>query len=143
MDDVILNEVENILHLSFEEKVDLGRDSLGRLVRGLKEGGLDKEQVSNVIWGLIRLFVSADKRCSNAEYVLFKEITQLDISEDEFYERTNGGADEEFKKAILDFISILTREDAVHAIVFGVTVMSSDGIIAKGEYDLIDQLMGN
>ena len=64
------------------------------------------------------------------------------ISGDEFYERTNGGADEEYIKDSLEFIDILTKDDAIAAIYFGVIVMSSDGIIAKGEYDFIDRILG-
>lgn len=142
MNDAVLNEVEKILHLSFEEKVEIGRDSLRKLMKGLMEGGLTKEETSNVIWNLLRLFVSADKRCSNAEFELFKAITGMEISEDEFYDRTNGGADEEYIKDSLEFIDILTKDDAIAAIYFGVIVMSSDGIIAKGEYDLIDRILG-
>ena len=133
--------IREVLDSSDEEKVDLGKEALGRLTRGLIKGGIEEEKVPTVIIGITRLFVSADKHCSSKEYYFFNEVTELGMSYDDFYELTNGGSDEEYVNATLEFLSILREEDKLAVIIYGIALLSSDDVVKPEELSIIDRII--
>lgn len=133
--------LQGIVNLSDEDKVALGKDSLNKFLNGLVRGGIPKEQLQDIVIGFVRFFVSADRSCTTGEYNFFKAVTGFNISPDEFFDLTNGGAAEEYQKAVYEFAGILNNEDRVALVVFGAALLSSDDAITPEEADMIDRLL--
>lgn len=141
MTEEIKNTVLEILNSTDEYKVDLGKEALSRLTKGLHEGGIEDKDIGNIIIAFTRLFVSADKHCSEKEYNFFVNVTGMKITYEQFYEYTNGGADEEFVASALKFVAVLNNEDRVALIIYGVALLSSDDTVSVAEQELIDKIL--
>ena len=141
MTEEVKQMIQQILDSSDEDKVALGQQSLSRFLNGLKENGFNDDDLPKIIVAITRLFVSADKHCSEKEYRFFKNVTEIDISYQEFYEMTTGGADIEYVKSVLGFIVGLNKEERVAVVLFGVALLSSDNVVEYKELRLIDTII--
>ena len=133
--------LQGIVNLSDEEKVALGRDSLNKFLNGLVRGGIPKDQLQDIVIGFVRFFVSSDRSCTTGEYNFFKAVTGFELTPDQFFDLTNGGAAEEYQKAVYEFAGILNQEDRTALVVFGAALLSSDDTITKEEAEMIDRLL--
>lgn len=141
MNDNLRQTLQEIVNMSDEDKVNLGKDALSRFVKGLMEGGIEKKDISDYIIALTKLFVSSDRKCSAEEYSFFRAVTGLELSSEDFYNMTNGGSDPDFIKASFKFLSILTPEDRTAAIVYGSALISCDDSVNIQEFALIDTIL--
>ena len=141
MTEEVKQMIQEILDSSDEEKIALGKESLGRFLKGLSDNGVENDLLVNIICGVTRLFVSADKHCSEREYNWFKNVTEIDLSYEEFYEMTNGGTDAEFVAGMMEFIKALNKDDRIAVILYGVALLSSDNVVEYKEISLIDTIM--
>ena len=133
--------LQSIVDLSDEQKYALGKDSLNKFLNGLVRGGIPKDQLKDIVIGFVRFFVSADRSCTTGEYNFFRAVTGWEISPDQFFDLTNGGAAEEYQKAVYEFAGILNDEDRTALVVWGAAMLSSDNAITKEEADMIDRLL--
>lgn len=141
MDASIEQVLKDTVSSSFASKVATGREALAHLINGLREGKLNDDQIASCLHAFTRLFVSADKNCSEKEYEFFKEVVGSSISYDDFYEMTNGGSAPDFVNATFEFISILNREDRISLIIFGACLVSADGVVTYPEANLVDRIL--
>lgn len=141
MEQYVEEVLRDIGSLSFEGKVGTAKEALSRLARGLHDGGVNNEQIKSLLVLFTRLFVSGDKSCSREEYDLFKDVTESDMSYDEFYEMTNGGSNQKFVEDTIKFIKVLNRDDRIALIIYGACLLSADGIFTYPEASLIDRIV--
>lgn len=132
--------MQEVVNASDRERIALGKEALYNTISVLKNHGLKDDDGSKFIMSIIKVFVSADRRCSQAEYDLIRAITEIDFSEDEFYEISNGGADAEFVRAFDETIDCLEPEEKAHICLFGLTILASDEKMTKEEQDLFTRL---
>lgn len=141
MNQEVRDTLQEIVDLSFEEKVKLGEDALSRFYSGLVRGGIPEKEVPDYIIAFTKLFVSADQNCDKAEYDFFRAVTGIELSVKEFYDLTNGGLDEEFISACLDIVRILNHEDRMAVVIYGAALLSCDDTINVMELKLFDKLI--
>ena len=133
--------LQGIVDLSDEEKTAFARDCLANMIALLKYNDASEEDCVRLIFGVTKLFVSADRKCSQAEYDFFKNVTGFNITPDEFFEATNYGTDEEFKNALYELLRGTNYEFRKNACMFGATVISCDDVITKEETQLFIEVM--
>ena len=143
MTDEFKQTLQEIVNLSDEQKYELGKDSLNRFLNGLVKGGIAKDKLQDIIFAFVKFFVSADRSCTTGEYNFFRAVTGIDISTDDFFNLTNGGAAEDYQKAAYEFASILNHEDKVALAVFGAALLSSDDTITMEEAEMLDRLLNS
>lgn len=131
----------SIAAASHEDRVEYGRRAVGAFIHGLREGGLDDEKINFILVAYTRLFVSADKSCERGEYELFRDITKMDISGEEFYNLTNGGKDPEFVSNFIELASKLTPDDRAACLAYGASIIGADGSISDEEFELFDRIL--
>lgn len=141
MDKKIQESLMSIAGASHDERVKFGRQYLAQFVGGLKEGKLNDDQITKVIIAFTKLFISADKSCDYAEYELFRDITGIDSSYDEFYEATNGGSASDFVNSSLEFAKILTPDDRSALLCYGAALLGADGAMKDTELALYDRIL--
>ncbi|MBP5404403.1 MAG: hypothetical protein J6Y74_00415 [Clostridia bacterium] len=136
--DDLINKVGN---MSNEDRVDLGNNCVAQLQSGFREMGFDQEKIGFLMQNFIRLFVSADRKCSVAEYEFIKSIYNFGLSYDEFYDSTNGGADPEFI-TLMDQLADSMSEDMKTALcMFGLCILVSDHKITEEEFKLFIRIV--
>ena len=141
MDAEIKRMCELVLRASPEDRVLGARKSLDVFVTGCKAEGIDDDAISNLIIGIVRLFVSADSSCHGAEFSFFKAVTGIeDISEDQFYDMTNCGKDPDFVELMVKGIKSFDIETRSAAILFGVAFLTADLELTDEELELIEKL---
>ena len=141
MNDEVRNMCQEILNMDENERLDIGRESLSRMVNGLKGLGLNGEETTNLILNLTKLFVSADARCSEEEYQFFVTVTGINISRDEFFEMTNYGKDADFVNGLVELMRNADPDTRTATVLFGVALMSHNGQLSSDELRLIDSLL--
>lgn len=141
MSDDIKQLLDEILKSNPADKVKLACESLETFHSNLKRDGVSGETISKIILNLTRFFVSADSKCTSYEYSFFQAVTHIDLSEDKFYELTNGGRDPSFVKDTLEFLNGLDEETRNAAITYGIAVLSSDLNYSEAEVELIDRML--
>lgn len=133
--------VELVLETTDEYKVLLGKFYLEQFIKGLEKGGLTDKEIGNTILNFAKLLVSADQDCSEKEYNFFINVTGIDMSYEDFFNRTNNGKDQAFIKDMFDFVKILTRDDRFSLIFFGIALLSSDDTLTVDEQNLFRQII--
>ena len=141
MDPKIEKVLKDTLEMSFESKVATGKEALQHLISGLRAGKLNDNQISQLLTTFTKLFVSADKDCSEKEYEFFKKVVDTNFSKQEFYDMTNYGSNGEFVDKIFEFIHILNHEDRVALIIYGACLVSADGSVSYPEASIIDRIL--
>lgn len=141
MDPTIEQVLKETLESSFESKVATGKEALQHLISGLRAGKLNDNQISQLLTAFTKLFVSADKDCTDKEYEFFKKVVGTNLSKQEFYDMTNYGSNSEFVDQIFGFIHILNHEDRIALIIYGACLVSADGSVTHPEASIIDRIL--
>lgn len=138
-----LKELYNqYLNHSNEERIQVAQAACGVLVQFLKEAGLDEEQSFAFFMNVVRLFVSADRSCSEEEADLFNEILGANVSYEDFFNATNGGANPEFIKAMDELIDSMPEDPKIATCVLGLTFLAADGELTQAEVDVFERILG-
>ncbi|MGM9970132.1 MAG: hypothetical protein ACI35S_07030 [Anaeroplasma sp.] len=132
--------IAKVLNMTFEQKVYVGKESLNRLIEILYSYGFDDLDNSNLIINLMKYFVSMDMECSEEEYEMVNAIFEIDLTYEEFYALTNGGAEKDFIKMMNKVINKFTEEDRVCMCTFGLVIIASDNYIDDKELKLFKKL---
>ena len=141
MDAELRKMCQSILNEEPQEKVNIAVHALNDFIEGLKGLGCNDEEITNLIIHLVRILVSADGKCSGAEYSFFRAVTGIDMDIDTFYDMTNGGLDDDY---VNEFANLMKKADSktrTSMVLFAVTFLASDHTLTVAEQDLIDKLL--
>ena len=140
MDANLKEIIGDIFKMELDERVAFGQISVKKIVEGFSAGGLDAKRINIALINFVKLFVSADRNCVNDEWDYFKAVTGTDISAQDFFDKTNGGADPQFIKACFEFIDILTPADRRAVALFCAAFIACDEKITENEYKLLERI---
>lgn len=141
MTNEIREVLNDVVHASPRDKVDLACEAINKVHECLKKKGCNDDSIVGFICNLTRLFVSADLNCTDAEYSFFKAVTGAKLTPEQFYEMTNQGREESFLKDTFEIFSMLDAETKTASIIYGVAIISCDNEIDVDEVKMIDALM--
>lgn len=130
------------LNHSDAERIEIAQSATAVLAKFLKEAELDEKQSFSFFLNVVRLFVSADRNCSTKEADLFNKILRTDISYEDFFEATNGGANPEFVKAMDEIIDSMPEEPKLATCVLGLTFLAADGELTPAEVEVFERILG-
>ena len=137
LDEMILDT----MRLTAEQRIEKARSYVINICNAFAQRGLDQDALSLRICDFIRLFVSADRRCSREEYDLINSIYNFDMPYAEFYEMTNGGAKPDFVERMDGYIDSLDTELKYQICLFGLCLLVSDDDLSDAEYALLRRLL--
>lgn len=132
--------MQEIVDMSHEERVELGKSCVDDILEAVG-GSLNKEEYADFIFSIIKLFVCADKVCSQEEYELIRDIYSLDMSYDTFYEIVKNGLDPAFVSKMDRLIDTLTPDLKRSICLFGLCILGSDDTITVAEQDLFNRIL--
>ncbi len=134
--------MQDVVNLEMEERINVGRKAVSDIVKVLENRGVKNtdEQLS-FLFNLIKLFVSADRNCSNDELKLINGILSTNISYDDFYDLTNNGSNPEFVENFNDLIDVLTEDEKTSIILFGLCIIAADDEITASEQKLFMRIL--
>ena len=128
--------MQDIINMPHEGRVLLGKEALNDSIQVLLKNGIDTDKISVFITALIKLFVSADTSCDYEELQLIRDILEEDISEEDFYEKTNGGRDPEFVQTFYSLINDFTPDEKIPFCILGLCILASDEELTVEEQKL-------
>ena len=138
-----LRELYNeYLNHSDAERVQTAQAATAVVAKFLNEAGLSNEQSFAFFMNIVRLFVSADRNCSEEEADLFNAVMGTSLSFEQFYNLTNGGADPEFVAFMDELIDSLPEEVKVDVCTFGLTILCADGNLTGAEQAFFEKILG-
>lgn len=126
---------------SHEQRVDIAQKAAANVLVALKDGGVDDDTTFAFLTNVIKLFVSADKNCTELECKLFNDVIGTSLTYEQFYNLTNGGSDPEFIKMMDDLIDSLPEEVKVDVCTFGLTIVAADDTITGAEQALFEKIL--
>lgn len=133
--------MQDLLDSSDEERLGLAADSLKTIYSELEKCGLDSKDSASFILNSIKLFVSADKECSEEEYQFIKKLYDLKMSYDDFYDLTNHGSDPYFVEKFDELVDAFTVEGKTALCMFGLCILSCDGTLTVDEQKLFARIL--
>ena len=144
MNEELRNIYQTYLDAPAADRIEIAKQSFGVVAHFCQEQGLSDEDGLNFILNCIRLFVSADRKCSETEYRLFLDMTGM--SEDQFtvenfYEMTNGGSDPEFINALDEVIDSMDDDAKLALCQLGLAFLSSDGQLTSTEIAIFEKIL--
>ena len=131
----------NYLNQSEEERITVAQKATAAIAGFFSESGLTQKESLNFYINIVRLFVSADRRCSQQEVNLFNKILGADYSYEDFFNLTNGGSNPEFVKAMDDIIDTMPEEPKIAVCVLGLTFLAADGELKESEIDIFERIL--
>ena len=132
---------QNYLKQSEQERIAVAQNATAAIAGFLTESGLSSKESLNFYLNIIRLFVSADRRCSQEEVDLFNKILGLSYSYEDFFNLTNGGANPEFVKVMDDIIDTMPEEPKIAVCVLGLTFLAADGELKENEIEIFEKIL--
>ena len=141
MSEEILTTLYEIVKLPADEKIEFGKNALRFLNMGLKEGGILEEDLPSIVVMFAKLFVSADRNCTQEECDFFNEVTGAEYTYERFFEETNGGSDPEFVEEAFELIDLLDDLDRKNLVFFATCLLSCDKSFKVSEFKLLDRIM--
>ena len=135
--------IQQFVNQSEEERVAQAKNATKEIGIYLSSCGFTKKEALYFYLNLVRLFVSADNKCGETEYILFKKVLDVEISFDTFFELTNGGATEEFIEAMDRIIDQMKYETKLMVCILGLTIICSDGVVTQAERELLTKIAEN
>lgn len=99
-----------------------------------------KEDIRNFVVALIRVGVSADRSCDQAELDLYRAAIDPEIKGQDFYEMTNGGRDPELIEAIDENIDHFTDDAKFACCTLVLCFITADHKVTDEEAKLIQKL---
>lgn len=133
--------LQKFVDMSHEERVELGKESMEALGDDLVVHGLSEKAATNFIFLLITVALSADRVTAEAEYRLFCDITGVKTTYEEFYEITNGGADEDIVEEFDAFLDQMSESGKNAALTLALCFLASDDKITPEETKLFVKLV--
>ena len=124
------------------QRVSVAQKAAANVLRALQEGGIDDETRFSFLTNVIKLFVSADRNCSQEEADLFNAVMGTSLSFEQFYNLTNGGGDPKFIQAMDELIDALPDEVKVDVCVFGLTILCADDKLTGAEQVIFEHILG-
>ncbi|MCR4911770.1 MAG: hypothetical protein K5925_04535 [Bacilli bacterium] len=131
----------NYLNQTEEERIAVAQKATAAIAGFFSESGLTQKESLNFYINIVRLFVSADRRCSQQEVNLFNKILGVDYSYEDFFNLTNGGSNPEFVKAMDDIIDTMPEEPKIAVCVLGLTLLAADGELKESEIDIFERIL--
>ena len=141
----LVDYLQKIVDLSNQDKFDLGVDCIKTIFGIMHDKGYSDEDIAIFIVEITKLFVSANRECSEDEFNFFVDVTGWEeLTFDEFYEITNEGAAKEFFDYVCGKLREIGDDEVVNnAITFGALVISCDDVIEEDELDLFDAVINS
>lgn len=133
--------LQNFVNLSTGEKITIGRSALSELATCFEKGGLDDETITMFILSTLSIFVSADNTCTYEEYEMFKELTNYNIEEEDFYTLCKRGREPEMVESFNQMFHNLSNDDKWNILLVGLSIISSDNEINIEEQQLLKKLI--
>ena len=133
---------QKYVNLDHNQRVAVAQKAAGNILGALKDSNVDDEVIFNFLTDLIKLFVSADKNCTEEECRLFNDVIGTSLSYEQFYNLTNGGSDPEFIQYMDELVDSLPEEVKVDVCTFGLTIIAADDTITGAEQALFEKILG-
>ena len=133
---------QQYVNQSHEQRVSVAQRAAGNVLMALKDANVEDEITFNFLTDLIKLFVSADKNCSEEECQLFNDVMGTSLSYEQFYNLTNGGSDPAFVQTMDEIIDSLPDDVKVDVCTFGLTIIAADDTITGAEQSLFEKILG-
>ena len=137
LDEMVLMTIQ----LDTEQRIELAKNCTIKMRDGFKKMGVKQDQLGKKICDFIRLFVSADKKCSRSEYDLINSMYDFDMSYEEFYDLSNGGVQKDFITSMDKYIDSLNADLKYHICLFGLCILVSDDQVTAPEYELFKRIL--
>ena len=132
----------DIVNMDDFEKVEIGRKGLRAIYIQLhEEEDYSRQEAAEFVVDLTKLFVSADKKTASLEYEFFTKVTNVDITNDEFFSATNYGSNTKFVDAMMARIFNFEEKTRKAIALYAIALCASDDCISEEEVDLIEQIM--
>ena len=133
---------QKYVNLDHNQRVAVAQKAAGNILGALKDSNVDDEVIFNFLTDLIKLFVSADKNCTEAECQLFNDVMGTSLSFEQFYNLTNGGSEPGFVKGMDEIIDALPEDVKSDICTFGLTILAADDTITGSEQALFEKILG-
>ena len=127
---------------SHAQRVSVAQKAAANVLGALKDGGIDDDVTFNFLTNLIKLFVSADRNCTEGECRLFNDVMGTSLTFEQFYNLTNGGSDPAFIQMMDELIDTLPDDIKVDVCTFGLTILAADDTITGAEQALFEKILG-
>ena len=127
--------------MSMQQRVSIAHDATDAIISELKKLEISTEAITNFLISIFKLFVSGDRKTRKDEYVLFKDLFNLDITTDAFFDLTNYGSDEKFVKDIDELVDASPKEVAIAVATLGILIITADGEVTTEERALLERIM--
>lgn len=134
------NLINDVVNATPSQRIALGRHALADVLAFLAQNEIEPDNISKLVAGLIIIFISADKEGSLDELETIRAITDIDFTEEEFYQMLKGGYDHEAIKALEDVIESLPPHQKASVCLFGLSILASDGELTKEEEKLFNRI---
>lgn len=132
----------DIVNMDDFEKVEIGRKGLRAIYIQLhEEEDYSRQEAAEFVVDLTKLFVSADKKTASLEYEFFTKVTNVDITNDEFFKATNYGSNTKFVDGMMARIFNFEEKTRKAIALYAIALCASDDCISEQEVDLIEQIM--
>lgn len=128
---------EEYMNLSRRERSQRCKVAVENIVNFCYSQDLTDRETVNFLANLTKLFVSVDRVCEQAEYELFIDVTGFDLTMDDFFEITNGGAAQDFVDYVLELIKLMPEDRKSDVALFGLCMCSADREITEAERMMI------
>ena len=136
-----LNElIDQSVSMSMENRIQVAGDATDALIKGLKEVGISDDNITNFLINVFKLFVSGDRKARRDEYVLFKDLFNLDIDTDTFFDITNYGSDAKFVQQMDDIVDKAPKDVAIAVVTLGILIITADGEVSDDERKLLERI---
>ena len=132
---------QEIVNMSDSEKVSMAQSAVDDILAAMRPR-LTSDEYVGFIANVIKLFVSADRNCTEKEYNFICRVYDLNMSYRDFYNMTNRGADSSFVRAMDDFIDSLPDSAKYPICLFGLCILASDDTITVAEQELFHRILG-
>ena len=123
------------------QRVEIARTAAGRILAALEQNGIEDEIKFSFLIDIVKLFVSADKKCSESECELFNDVIGTSLSYEQFFHLTNGGADPHFIAGIDNIIDSLSGDIKAEICFFGLTILCADDTFTQEEREIFEKII--
>lgn len=127
-----------MLDLPMSERRRFADGRLWKIQDALKRRGYTCAEIHKSLFGLFRLFISADHWFSEEEYDFLQSITGFFYTYDEFHKLTDHGRDRDYLYSTMDWLHNIDEQLFSDIFTFGAYIMTSDGPLTDDELKLCD-----
>ena len=102
---------------------------------------LDEEQCTVLMLNIAKLFIGADNKFSVDEYRLIKEVYEVNMPYEDFYEFVKDAGNPDFIEFMDGLIDALPHELKIKICTFGMFILASDGTVTDAEKELFKKIL--